>query len=193
MRTILAGLTAVLFVFLLLPTASNAEQLPFLLHGNLGFGKMLEDGAPDGGIGLGAGIIYPLQDSQIAIGGDLGWQMLGSEEGSYGYGVTADLSLSTIPITGQVYYFFPPGETVGFYADAGLGFYSLRSSIDISGVAGGSSSDSETEFGINGGAGARFGDPDAKITFGVDLKYHVVMTEGESTDIITVYGRIFFH
>ena len=122
--------------------------------------------------------------------------MLGSKEESYSdFGATGtmDLSMSTIPITGQAYYFFPSGDNLSFYGDVGAGFYSMRSSVDVTGVAGGSSSDSEMEFGINGGAGARFGDPDAQITFGVDVKYHVVMTEGESTDIITAYGRIFFH
>ena len=201
MMTKSLSLVAVLVALLIVPAVAGADQLPFLLHGSLGFGKMLEDNAPSGGIGLGAGIIYPLEGSQIAIGGDIGFQMLGSSDETYmDYGgtVKATYKTSTIPITAQAYYMFPYTETLTFYGDVGLGLYSVRGTADVEVSAGGysvssSTTSSDTKLGLNGGVGARFGDPNAQISFGADLKYHVIMTDVENTDVITIYGRIFYH
>lgn len=201
MRAKLASVVAVLALLALLPSESTADQLPFLLHGSLGYGKMFEDSAPDGGIGFGVGIIYPLQDLPIAVGADLGYQMFGKEERSFsvpGATAKAEAKMSSIPITGRAYYMFPSGDNLNLYGVAGLGFYNMRWSADATASAEGfsfaiSESGSETEFGLNGGLGARFGDPDAQLTFGFELKYHMVMTEGKNTNVITAHGRVFFH
>lgn len=193
-------LLAVLALAAVVPTQAAAE-LPFTIYGGAGFGKWMEDGAPDGGIGIGAGIIYPFENSPFAIGGELGYQMLGSYDYSYSGAVadaSAEVKFSAIPVTAQGYYMIPVQGSVAPYVDLGLGFYSMRWKYDFeAGVEGLGSiglddTQSETDLGINLGGGLMFGEPDAKLRFGADLKYHIVMTENESTSIITAFGRVYF-
>jgi hypothetical protein len=51
---------------------------------------------------------------------------------------------------------------------------------------------SETDFGVNAGLGFLFGQPQSQLRFGADGRFHIVMTEDESWNIIAVMGRIFF-
>ncbi|MBD3161973.1 MAG: outer membrane beta-barrel protein [Candidatus Eisenbacteria bacterium] len=202
MRTKLAWFTIVCVLLAAGAGTAGADRLPFWLYGNLGYGKWLEDGAPDGGIGLGAGIIYPLEDLPIAVGGELGYVMLGSYDydfsGGFGGSVDAEASLSAIPILGQAYYMIPGGDALDLYGTLGLGFYNMRWDYDVSGEIGGiggsfSDSESETEFGINLGAGTRFGKAERPLNFGFDFRYHIIMTENESTNVLTALGRVYFH
>lgn len=200
MRTKLAWLVIACLLLAAGAGTASADRLPFWLYGNLGYGKMLEDGAPDGGIGFGAGILYPLQDLPIALGGELGYVMLGSEEESFDeFGVSGKIeaSFSTIPITGQAYYLIPSGDALNLYGTAGLGLYNLRWKVEASGAfddfgTSFSESDSETKFGINFGAGTRFGQSDRPMNFGFDIRYHIVMTEEESTNVLTLMGRLYY-
>jgi len=201
MRTLFAGLL-VLLILTAVPLTSIAEDLPFIVHGNLGFGKMLEDNAPGGSVGLGVGVIYPIADMPIAIGGDLGFLLLGKESESYtdpftGATATAETKISAIPITGQAYLWFPAGEQATVYGDAGMGLYHMRWSASAKASYGGntvstSASDSETDFGINGGGGFKFSPADFPISFGADGKIHIVLTDVESTTVLTLMARVYF-
>jgi opacity protein-like surface antigen len=103
-----------------------------------------------------------------------------------------------IPFTGQAYYMIPTSGNLGGYIDAGLGFYMSRAKVEVSGSVPGygsyseSDTESDTNLGINLGGGIKFGAPEKKMKFGADLKYHIVMTEGESTSLVSVFGRIYF-
>lgn len=191
-------LLAVLALAALLPTPSAAE-LPFTIYGQVGYGKIMEDNAPDGGIGFGGGIIYPFANSPFAVGAELGYDMLGKEsfEGIMGVG-SGEWTFSTIPVTAQAYYIIPTSGSVGGYLDAGAGFYNFRvktkAEADL-GEFGDYSIDetnSETDLGVNLGGGLKFGGADSNMKFGADAKFHIIMTEGESTNMVTVFGRIFF-
>lgn len=171
--------------------ASPDSQKPLCFHGGLGFGKMMEDGAPGGSVGFGLGLIYQKPASTWGFGLDTGYLMLGSTELT-GQGAagdeTWDMSFNVLPVTTQIYKQFGNPQSTRFYVDGGLGLYNVSSSIDIPG--GSSDSESNTDFGLNGGLGARFGSPDAKLTFGLDMKYHNVMSD-ESLGLFTALGRLY--
>ena len=192
-------LLGVLALAAFLPTPSHAE-LPFTIYGQAGFGKIMEDGAPDGGIGFGAGIIYPFANSPFAIGAELGYDMLGKFDESISVGqasASAEVTSSVIPVTAQAYYMIPTSGSVGGYLDAGAGFYNVRAKWEYKAEYAGfeigdSETDSSTEMGINLGGGLKFGAPEKSMKFGVDAKFHIIMTEGESTNMVTAFGRIYF-
>ena len=192
-------LLGVLVLAAFLPTPSHAE-LPFTIYGQAGFGKIMEDGAPDGGIGFGAGIIYPFANSPFAIGAELGYDMLGKEEYTdniEGFDVSVSAKASVIPVTAQAYYMIPTTGSVGGYLDVGAGFYNVRAKVEASASIGEfdyslDDTESETDLGINLGGGLKFGAPEKSMKFGVDAKFHIIMTEVESTNMITAFGRIYF-
>jgi len=187
-------LLAVLGLAAILPMSAAAE-LPFTIYGGAGFGKWMEDNAPDGGVGFGAGIIYPFQNSPFAIGADLGYQMLGSYDGVYGLvDEVAEIKLSVIPVTAQGYYMIPVSGSVAPYLGAGVGFYNMRTKVeykvDLPLLQEFDDTYSSTDMGINLGGGLKFGGADSKMKFGADARFHIIMTEDESTNLVTVFGRI---
>ncbi len=192
-------LLAFLMLAAYLPTPAAAE-LPFTIYGGAGFGKAMNDGAPGGGLGLGGGIVYQFENSPFAIGGDLGYIMLGKEDwgGTFGGAeASAEITWSAIPFTAQGYYMIPVSGSVAPYLEAGAGFYNTRAkwkySASYEGISiGQDETDSSTDMGINLGGGLKFGNPDAKMRFGADARYHIIMTEGESTGMVTVFGRVYF-
>lgn len=194
----LSVVLVVLLVLALLPVGAQAQDKPYLVHGGLGFVKALNDEAPSGSIGLHGGVIYRLQNApQVGLGGELGYFLLGTESVNFYDGLTvveADAKWSAVPITGQFYYFLQPGVSTP-YLTGGLGLYMFKVDYDISIPGYGSlfSGDiSETDFGVNAGVGMLFGTPRQPIRFGLDGRFHIVMTEEESTNIVAVMGRIFF-
>ncbi len=200
-RRVVFCLVSVVLMAFVVSTAS--AKLPFTVFGEVGFGKLMEDGAPGGSVGFGAGLIYKVPSTPVlGIGADLGYVMLGkdSESAEFGGGVGGSIEAkwSVIPVTAQVYYLFPSKSSMGGYLDGGAGFYNTR--VKVSGTAdlGGFGSysvddtSSDTNFGVNFGGGLKFGQADKKMAFGVDGKFHVIMTEGNSTNMLTVFGRLFF-
>ena len=191
----------VLIALVLVPARASAEPKPYMIHGGVGFVKALNDNAPDGSIGLHGGLIYRLQNSpQVGIGAEFGYYMLGSESYSesdfYGNYVEVEADWATYPILGEIYFFVTP-RTSTPYLVGGLGLYPLKVSVDAAASYngyGGSASGSETEtnMGINGGLGFLFGRPGAQLRFGADGRFHIIMTEGDSTQLIALMGRIFF-
>ncbi len=176
MRKLVSFAIVVLTIPLALSLAAPVAHADGNLHvfAGLGFGKAFEDGAASGGIGVGAGLMHQFTNSQLAIGGEAAWLDLGD-------------NVSTFPVTGQVYYLFPSSGSTGGYVDAGAGLYST--SVDIEG----GDSVSDSDLGINAGGGVKFGNPERSIRFGVDGKFHIIMSEGESTKVGTTFFRIFFN
>jgi hypothetical protein len=164
-------------------------------YAGAGYAKWLEDGAPDGGLAVGGGLIYELADMPLAIGGEVQYLMLGSVEGTTpvtGGTATLKVTTSTIPITGQVYYMTPAGETSDFYGTAGFGVYMMRAKMELTapGISQESTGD-ETEMGMNVGGGMIFGDDTASMKFGFDAKFHLIFAD-ETTNMISAVGKILF-
>jgi hypothetical protein len=51
---------------------------------------------------------------------------------------------------------------------------------------------SETDFGLCAGLGFLFGSPRSQLRAGMDGRFHIIMTEGETTNVIAMMGRLFF-
>lgn len=181
---------AVLAVLILTAGGAAAQEKPLYFYGGLGYAKALNDGAPGGSIGFHGGLIYRMQNSPLAIGGEVGYLMLGKEEeGDF------EATWSTIPITGQVYYVIPTEGTMMPFLTGGLGFYNTKVEADYTGPLGDlfpSVETSNTDLGINLGAGFKMGSPDSAVQFGADGRFHIIMTEDESTNVVTLMGRVYF-
>lgn len=179
MRTsILVALSALALVAFLAP-AAPAAQHP-VIFSQIGWGKIMESDSPSGSIGFGVGLAYQFPTSNWGIGAEGSYMNLGSQDTPAG-----EASYNTMPITGQVYHWFPTTGNTHAYLDAGLGFYNT-------GIEVGSFDDSATDFGFNIGGGLKFGNPTSSVKFGLDTKLHMIQTEGESTNMLSVFGRIFF-
>jgi opacity protein-like surface antigen len=175
----------------------SAQDKPYILTAGAGFAKWLEDGAPSGSFGFLAGMHYKIPSTPaLAIGAEGGYLMLGGEDETEvieSIPVEASYDLSAIPITGQVTYFIgDEGAQAMPFVTAGGGFYQLRTSVEASAM-GVSLSDTDTssEVGMNFGGGVKM-NTDSSVSFGADARFHLVFTEGESTNLLTVMGRVFF-
>ena len=178
-------------------SVASAQDKPYMLTAGAGFAKFLEDGAPSGSFGFLAGMHYKIPSQPgLAIGAEGGYLMLGGEDETFVFEsipVEASLDLSVIPITGQVTYFIGAQEAKAMpFVTGGAGFYQLRVKAEASAM-GVSASETETssEVGMNLGGGVKM-NTDSSVSFGADVRYHLVFTEDESTNLLTVMGRVFF-
>jgi hypothetical protein len=201
LRTATTLIALSMVIALAAPAAADSmsNQKPLCFHGSLGYGKMMEDNAPGGSVGLGLGLLYQKQNSSWGFGLDAGYIMLGTNEESFSGAsgdISADIDTNVIPVTGQIYKYFTSGQSNRFYLDGGCGFYNVDTNVDI--TSGGSQagsisgSGSDTNFGFNGGLGARFGSPTARTGFGLDMKYHNVMADSQDLGLFTALGRFYF-
>jgi opacity protein-like surface antigen len=200
MRIGRVAIALVMMALLALPAMAGEMKPQFFV--GAGFGKWLEDGAPGGSVGFQGGVLFKVHP-QFAVGGELGYQMLGknSVQESYGgYYAEVESKYSVIPVTAQGYWLIPVEGTMQPMISVGLGVYNFRWKADVKtnvpgvgslleGIGG---DDSETKAGFNFGAGVRFGEPTAKIKYGVDGKFHIISTEGESTNVIQIMARAYF-
>lgn len=182
------------------PVTASAQEKPYLIHAGLGYCKVLNDGAPDGSVGLQAGMIYRIPSSpRVGIGAEIGYLMLGSVTSSssvYGDYMTVTAKWSSIPVMAQIY-FFPQLKGPTPVLTAGLGLYPIKVNADASASAGGytasaSASETSTDLGLNFGGGFLFGTSRSPMRFGFDARFHLIMTDIESTNLITAMGRIYF-
>ena len=118
-----AMLAAAMLLAIGLSSSVALAQSQMTFFGEVGFAKMMEDGAPGGSIGFGVGMTVPLPFGEAFTGGpEIDYLILGEE---------GDFSWAVIPVTGQAYYTFPTSGAVSPYATAGLGFYNTRVKVDI--------------------------------------------------------------
>jgi len=178
-------------------SVASAQDKPYILTAGAGFAKLLEDGAPGGSFGFLAGMHYKVPSTPgLAIGAEAGYLMLGGEDETMvfdGIPVEASVDWSIIPVTGQVTYFMGDEAAQAMpFVTAGGGLYQLRVEVEASAM-GLSASDTETssEGGINFGGGVKM-NTDSRMSFGADARFHLILTEGESTNALTVMGRVFF-
>lgn len=182
-----------------LPQPALPASLPFLTHADIGYGRCLDDDAPGGAIGGAIGIIRLLDHRPVGLGLDLGYVNLGTESHTHrlpgGRTDTRNERWFIAPVTGQAYWFLPTAEKARFYLDAGLGYYDVARA-DLERQSGNPSlpedPKSEGVLGMNGGVGWMSDRPQATFAYGFDLKVHTAWTEGESTEIVALFGRIYF-
>ena len=106
------------------------------------------------------------------------WHQLGSETVTVGP-ASADLTTRIIAGTLNATYTFGLEAPVHFYLIGGLGVYNLRTKVEVTDRttdAVSSSSDSETKFGLNAGAGVRF--PLATHSAFVEARWHNIFSAG---------------
>jgi hypothetical protein len=199
MRHLLVALLVIL-VLLSLPVAASAQEKPYLIHAGIGYCKVLNDGAPGGSVGLEAGMIYRIPSSpKVGIGAEIGYLMLGSvtySEQYFGDYATLTGKWSSIPVMAQLYY-FPQLRGPGPVLTAGLGLYPIKITVDAEAGVGGyygaaTTTTTNTDFGLNFGGGFLFGTSRNSMRFGIDARFHLIMTDVESTNLITAMGRIYF-
>lgn len=132
-------------------------------------------------------------NEQFGIGGDINFHSFGvadefEEDLAAGLGTSVDVSLSAIQITPHGKFFFSTSGDFKPYGKLGIGFYNTKAKIESSL---GSSDDSETNLGFNLGVGGLFKASD-KMAYGVELLYHSIMTEDESSNLFTIGGVLQF-
>ncbi|MEM8485915.1 MAG: hypothetical protein AAF564_10225 [Bacteroidota bacterium] len=135
---------AILFITVVIFTPAVKAQSPFLLGGGLVFGTDIE------AIGIQANGVYPLDEERgINLAGDLTLFFPDDAPG-------VDVSLFTINANGH--YIFSTTETLMAYALAGLniGFFKFEADFGGTGELFGASSVTDTEIGLNAGAGVQF-------------------------------------
>jgi opacity protein-like surface antigen len=164
-------LVAAALVLCALPAAAQTN-----LSGSLyaGYAKWLEDGAPGGSIGFRGNLFYMVHPV-IGVGVEGGYHMLGKIE---------DVSFKAIQATGQVMARGVVGNIRPF-GTGGAGLYNLRFSE-------GGETFSDSKFGFNLGGGVQFKPSPGPVSFGVEARWHDVLTEGSSTNLLTVMGGVNF-
>lgn len=153
--------------------------------------------------GVTAGAAMPTGDASDVVSTGFG----GSVFGSYGVATNCaigveggfyslsgkdldDLTWTIMPVTAFTTYTFPMSDPKQMpYIKAGLGLYNVKAKLDIPGL--GSYDESESKFGFNFGAGYDF-EMSPKFTLGAVAAYHMIQTEGESTNLITVGAKLGF-
>jgi hypothetical protein len=183
------------------PAIASAQEKPYLIHAGVGFAKALNDGAPGGSVGLEAGMIYRIPSSpRVGIGAEIGYLMLGSATNTLydalGNYYTQTAKWSSIPVMAQLY-FFPQLKGPTPVLTAGLGLYPIKLNYSeeaaIGAAYGQYATDvTTTDLGLNFGGGFLFGTSRSPMRFGLDARFHLIMTDVESTNLITAMGRIYF-
>lgn len=183
------------------PVTASAQEKPYLIHAGLGYCKVINDGAPGGSLGLEAGMIYRIPSSpRVGIGAEIGYLMLGSVTNSlsddFGNYYTETAKWSSIPVMAEIYY-FPQLKGPTPVLAVGLGLYPIKLNYSeeagIGGAFGQRALDlTTTDLGLNFGGGFLYGTSRSPMRFGFDARFHLIMTEVESTNLITAMGRIYF-
>lgn len=135
-----------------------------------------------------------MMSEQFGLGGDLVFHSFGvdndyEEAEAVRVGSTVDISLSALQITPHAMYVIPTNGDFKPFVRLGLGLYRAAKKLEASG--GGDSNDSSTDFGFNVGVGGMKKASD-KMAYGVELLYHSISTEGDSSNLFTVGGKLVF-
>jgi opacity protein-like surface antigen len=132
----------------------------------------------------------------FSVGGDVVWHRSTGKDDfekdlSAASGTPTDVSFDIWPITVHGKYALPVGA-VGYrpYLKAGLGLYHLGSKIDPE-FPPYYSDASENKFGLNLGGGATLWRT-GPLAVDVEAAFHIVSTEGSSTNLLTVSGAARF-
>lgn len=133
-------------------------------------------------------------NEQFGVGGDINFHSFGVSDDYEELlaalaGEPVDVSLSAVQITPHAKYFFGSGSDFTPYAKFGVGIYNLRAKVESASV--GSSDDSESKLGFNLGVGGMIKASET-MAYGVELLYHTIMTDDESSSLFTIGGVLNF-
>ena len=162
---------------------------------NAGYNKNSDSVTPSGdsmGGGIGFGASYWRGTSpSVSWGGEVSYDNLGSADYTDpSTNATTKFSTSVFRINPAMRYTFAPGAGTNFYAQGGVGYYSVSSKVEDSVL--GSATGSESKIGFNFGAGVNF--PVAPTTkMNVGVQYHTVSTSGQSLNYIDFRAGVGFN
>jgi hypothetical protein len=185
MKSLLKLSAFALVATLVCSTSASAKDMSWSIYG--GMSNPTGEGSPDGSFGVRANGFY-MTTPVIGVGAEVGYHKFGTMEEDLGGGNTMSFSSNVWQFTPAVKAQGVTG-TVRPYGIGGLGMYSMKGTLEMTGFP--SESETSTDFGFNLGAGAEFGT--GPTTFGVEARWHSIATEGESTDMISFMGGINFH
>ena len=132
----------------------------------------------DNGYHVGAALGFRVPVLPVDLRADLSWTSFSASE-------VDDVNLNVINVNVNAVHTFP-GVAFRPYVTGGLGMY--RSTLDMTDVGG--EKESETDLGLNGGAGVQF--KLAGLGAFVEARYMHVMSEDEATKIIPLSFGIMF-
>lgn len=166
---------AIGFAFLLVvagPSTATAQQLAPGQTEGVGFVGGVTDG---GGFTFGGGIHY-VYDSRWLFVGELGYLAGGNDFDGVIQGVGVDVESSAISVDLNAHYLFPQStkEALTPYLLVGLGILRAHASTTVFGT---STSVSDTEAGLNIGAGARW---QGGVNWGVRPELKVFVADNSS-------------
>jgi hypothetical protein len=153
--------------------------------GGVGYTKELNSGAPGGSIGAQLEGIY-MVSPEFGVGPMVGYYVLGKNSIDLGDGTMVDETFSLIPITAQGEYLIASKGNVKPYLMGGAGIYMSR-------VSANGTSDSNSNFGFNVGAG--FESVKNSMGYGAEARFHLVTASngGESGKMLSVMATVHFH
>lgn len=130
-----------------------------------------------------SGLIEARQSAgPLGFRGEVGYHRFGLK------GLDGNFRMITGIANGLYRFSTQPGAQVAPYVIAGVGIYNGKSSASASGVT--VSSDAESKFGLNAGAGIDI--PLSGIATFIEARFHSVFTEGQKTNMIPVTVGIRF-
>jgi opacity protein-like surface antigen len=184
----------VVFGVVAFAATAGAQNLLGTLELNGGYAKSSTEVTPNndamgGGITFGAAYWRPISP-MISWGAEVSYDNLGS--------VDYDTGVSTATVSGHVFrvnpamrFNFGAGVGPSFFAQGGVGLYSVAAKYEDSVDPSLNTDDSQSKVGFNVGAGVNFPvGPKTKLNF--QGTYHSVSTEGESTNYIQVRAGVGF-
>ena len=127
------------------------------------------------------------------FGADLGYHSWGAtdelnEGAEFLYGPGSEFSFSAIQGTGFAVVRFPTSGSATPYMKFGAGVYNIGAKLES---PSGDADDSNSELGFNFGGGMNFA-TQGNMSWGLGGAYHMIQTEGESTNMFTLGMNVNF-
>jgi opacity protein-like surface antigen len=162
--------------------AQGSSWIGLTVHGDMPMG----DFGDNFGFGYGGTASYTYMVTEpLGIGADVGYHTWGaSDDFLAGAPSDFDATFNAIQFGAHGKYVIPGNEKMMPYIKVGLGMYNGSVSFDNP-PTGLEEPDSESDFGISVGGGLDFLASE-NYTIGGQVMFHNVMTEGESTQFITL-------
>lgn len=183
-----ASLLAALAATTLAAAPASAQQVErpvrfgVLVGGNVPTGDFSDGGAETGWHVTGLVEFRPAA-FPVGLRGEIGYLSFGvDEEQALGEPVDGvDASANVIPFTVNAVLPLSPGSAANFYLIGGLGGYRLEAEADAGEFT---ISDSQTDFGLNGGVGLAL--PLGRADLLLEARYHSIFTEDSNTNFIPI-------
>ena len=182
MKGFYKGLVAFAFVAAATTSVAEAQGVGFNVGGGLSMPLGDFGDVADMGFHGMAGVAFQPEGLPIGIRVDGMYQTFGASDDFAG---PFDLGVRIVSGTANAVYTFTTSEMSTFhpYLIGGVGMYNFAITGDDAEDLG--LDESETEFGINAGAGFNFAAGES-INLFVEGRFHNVFTEGESTNLIPI-------